>query len=969
MKKWLRLLLSLTILLTFLPIQAAAEDETAAVVSTNWRYESTNEGICIIGYNGTNTNVVIPDTIEGTPVVKIGESAFRGGQFISVTIPNSVISIGKYAFRACTNLKSVVLPEGLTSIETGVFAYCSELSNVIIPNSVTTIGTRAFYFCESLTEITLPKNLTTIKNGAFSCSGLKNVVIPDDVSTLDVSVFEYCVNLRNITIGGGLRSIFGGQFDTCVNLHGVWIGEDNPYYCSDEYGIVYNKDRTKVVLAPRGITGHCVIPDGVTEIDDHAFLGCQKLTGVTIPDSIATIGESAFQGCAELAEVTIPDGVKKIGNSAFTSCTNLTDITIGASVEYFNGSMLDGCNSLTEIRVTDGNRYYDSDEYGVLFNESKTELIKAPGALNGTYTVPNGVVTIADQAFFGCAELSGVIFPDGVTGIGESAFSGCTALAHVVLPDGVKVLQGNVFSDCTALTSVSLPDGLEVIGSNAFSSCVSLTSITIPDGVTTIESGAFVYCSGLKEVTFGNGLTSIGNYAFADCTSLISVAIPDSVTCLGNGAYMGCSGLTEASLGAGLSSIGSFLFCDCVQLKNIKFGENITSIGEVAFGSTGFVEFDIPEGVTSVGDRAFYGCAELREISISASVSSIGDGVFSNCGLQKVRFCGDAVYLHADTFYNVVAKVYYPAGNETWTSDVMRPYGGNLTWIAFDGNFTISGANVLLGSSLGMNFFVDKDFVSRPDYYAVIIHFAQDGTYTYNIPYDQWDERKNYMVVTLDNLSAKQMADRLEVCIYHSDGRYASQPWNDSIRDYAMRIFDRQDNKTKTLLVDMLNYGTEAQTYFRYNESDPANSRLSEEQLAYGTRIVNCTDKRVEGNNYYGSTLTLKNRIQLTMYFQNITTDMYAVVRYIDHYGNTEEYRVFGSEFARYNSNTYGVIADTLAVADGDQLVTVIVYDANGNQVAMAKDSVNGYLSRMMSRDALFEATARFTASAYAYFH
>jgi hypothetical protein len=224
------------------------------------------------------------------------------------------------------------------------------------------------------------------------------------------------------------------------------------------------------------------------------------------------------------------------------------------------------------------------------------------------------------------------------------------------------------------------------------------------------------------------------------------------------------------------------------------------------------------------------------------------------------------------------------------------------------------------------------------------------------------------MVVTLDNLSAKQMADRLEVCIYHSDGSYASQLWNDSIRDYAMRIFDRQDDKTKTLLVDMLNYGTEAQTYFRYNESDPANSRLSEEQLAYGTRIVNCTDKRVEGNNYYGSTLTLKNRIQLTMYFQNITTDMYAVVKFTDHKGNVHETRVDGTEFVK-NGVYYGVVVDELVVADGDQLVSVTVYNANGKAVASGSDTVNSYAVRMSGGDPLYDAVMKFTTSAYAYFH
>ena len=184
-----------------------------------------------------------------------------------------------------------------------------------------------------------------------------------------------------------------------------------------------------------------------------------------------------------------------------------------------------------------------------------------------------------------------------------------------------------------------------------------------------------------------------------------------------------------------------------------------------------------------------------------------------------------------------------------------------------------------------------------------------------------------------------------------------------------MRILEEQDSETKTLLVDMLNYGAAAQSFFDYSTDDLANSLLTEAQQAYASTSATCFDQRVQGEGYYGSTLTLKDRIMLTLYFENITPDMHAIVSFTDHKGVTHKTRVEGSEFARYNSTTYGVIVDELVVADGNHMVTVTVYNAQGNMVATASDTVNSYAARQMGKDPLYEMVAKFTTSSYAYFH
>jgi hypothetical protein len=167
----------------------------------------------------------------------------------------------------------------------------------------------------------------------------------------------------------------------------------------------------------------------------------------------------------------------------------------------------------------------------------------------------------------------------------------------------------------------------------------------------------------------------------------------------------------------------------------------------------------------------------------------------------------------------------------------------------------------------------------------------------------------------------------------------------------------------------MLNYGAAAQVMFNYNTEDLANNALTEEQQAYATDTVSVSDQRIKGEGYYGSNLKLEDQILLTMYFSNITSDMYAIVSFEDHYGNRHETRVDGSEFYRYSSTVYGVMVDELVIADGNQLVTVTVYDANGNVITSASDSINSYAARQMGKDPLYEMVAKFTTSAYEFFH
>ena len=170
------------------------------------------------------------------------------------------------------------------------------------------------------------------------------------------------------------------------------------------------------------------------------------------------------------------------------------------------------------------------------------------------------------------------------------------------------------------------------------------------------------------------------------------------------------------------------------------------------------------------------------------------------------------------------------------------------------------------------------------------------------------------------------------------------------------------------MLVDMLNYGAAAQEYFGYHVDDLANSELTATQKGYATQSVTPVNKQEPSENYAGCNLVLNNGIVLTMFYRNVTTDMYAMVSYTDHYGNEQSFRVNGSEFVK-SGTFYGVEIDTLAVADGGQVVTCTIYNADGTVYATAKDSVEGYIARMSETDALYAMTMKFIKASYNMFH
>jgi hypothetical protein len=375
------------------------------------------DGICYrYGETDGEAYVTSRDTEYGSysGVVNVPSQVLHDGRTLTVT------AIDDDAFRNSMELTGLTLPESLKRIGARAFLNCVSLNEVVIPEGVTDLGQLSFASCLALQTVTLPTTLRNIAARAFvECGSLMTVHTPSVESWLAIRFADRYANPVHVT----------------HRLH------------------VDGHELTQLV-----------VPEGVEEIGQYAFIECTGLKSVTIPEGVTAIGPWAFKDCTGLSGLELPSVMSSLGNQAFA-----------------------GCSSLTAIAV------------------------------------PSGISRLNDALFKGCTALAGVMLPNGLKTIGYEAFSSCSRLASVDVPDGVTAIEESAFNSCTGLREIQLPESLTSIGQSAFESCSALSVITIPDNVEVIPQQVFYRCTALREITFGKSVNSIELKSFAECKLLEKV--------------------------------------------------------------------------------------------------------------------------------------------------------------------------------------------------------------------------------------------------------------------------------------------------------------------------------------------------------------------------------------------------------------------------------------------------------------
>ncbi len=686
----------------------------------------------------------VPAMLSGEFVIRDGTVGFDMETFwgctelTSVVVPGSVRVIPEAAFSECYNLKTVTINEGVEELGSMAFAFCSALEEIVIPSTVIWIGSEAFVDCHALKSVTLPEGITDIFPYTFAwCYSLETVTIPKSVRLIYNSAFAGCNELKEVIYGGRMSDWMQiGIWEDNYALYSAVItysGDDevldsgscgeNVYWslsaggklivfgdgAMDNYGLYdgtapwasYASDIRSVEIQ-EGVTfvgnnafGYCenvisvTVAGTVTELGSQCFFGCGNLRNVTLNDGLVTIGRNAFAECSCLAELEIPNTVEFIGETAFVY-TALRSLYIPASVTTIEGDIFYNCDKLETIFVDGANAYYTSDERGVLYNKEKTELLRAPCALNGTYIVPEGVETIAAYAFFPCRNLNVIHLPESLKAVAGYAFYCCDNLWDVhyagsesdweqvsVDSENNALLNANIYFGRESnlgegvcgdnLTWVLDTNGRLVIsGAGAMYDYEGqgpwwqlndrIETVFVEDGVTSIGSYAFRGCYSLYYVQLADTVETIGYYAFFDCDGLTEFSIPSALTTIGESAFYDCDSLHTVYSNSRLSAVYACAFKGCNNLTTFWFAEGLTTLGEEAFMNTGLTSVILPKTMQRVGDRVFAG-SKIREASVEDSeLTALGNGFFENCTeLQSANLGNNIVVMGIDVFNGCTA--------------------------------------------------------------------------------------------------------------------------------------------------------------------------------------------------------------------------------------------------------------------------------------------------------------------------
>lgn len=730
--------------------------------------EAKVTGLTSIGKN--QTLIIIPETLGGYPVTSVGGPSsdpaagkvFSSEVLSTLVIPGTVKTVGDYAFFDIPTLTEIKIEEGLISVGKGAFAGLSSLTKISLPASVETVGDYAFAAIRPSQD---PEE--TLELYDFGCdAALSGSVLSEIVFAAGSSLRELGKNVLSYTSATSFTLPDSDNYTFDYRSFALSSLTDilsaNPSYVSVD-GTLYSADLSRFVYLPLAKSGDITLQDGVSSVDEGAFLGNENILSVTLPDSLQHIGDRAFYSCTALESVAfgaesalltvgdeafsltgiksfdLPDSVQSIGERVFASCSDLSSFVYsGSNLSAVPDETFKDCSSLTSLTITGAT--VSVGDYAFYGCSSLSELI---------FPAQSILAEIGSYAFYDCASLRSFSLPSSLKTIGAYAFAGSKKIAaeptipssvtyvgdYAFINSGVRSFQASTgltyigkgaFKNCTVLNRLRLPqNSLDTVPEELFYGCTALTTLNIPSNFTSIETRAFYNCSGIKSITFnkdalGNGILYIGESAFENCTSLVNgggdaSVLPSTLTSLGKRAFYNCSALTDVSIPAGLQKVSEEAFARCSGILRISFatGAVTDTLDENSFAyCTSLVSVTLPSALAlrneavDVGavKNPFFGCSSLAVLNIVGS-----DKLYSENGY---------VYFYGSD--GLKTLYLYPTGktgdfvlNTDYSAvDDYAFYGSNLSSFSLNHNASIGSVEVITLVKIGSYAFAESNLSS-----------------------------------------------------------------------------------------------------------------------------------------------------------------------------------------------------------------------------------------------------------------
>lgn len=594
----------------------------------------------------TDTNIVIPDSINGIPVIQIADVCFnKKTDLATILIPDSITQIYQLTFNKLNmpDLKFNEYEGGLylgseTNPYHAFIMPADDTSKSITIHKDTKVISRGAFSGNAVCEkVSLPEGLTHINQYAFSGTSLREIVIPDSVTVVNKSAFEGCKLLEYAVIGNSVKEL-NNVFAGCSALKSVTVGSS-------------------------------------VETVEYAFNGCSALESIVFPASLKRIGALTFGGATSLKKITIEKGLEGItyahllpesikyneyrgglylGNDTEpylyfvgVSDPDTTAIVLHPDTYSIPIVFANDAEYLLNISIEGDRGKYLESKNNCIIRLDNRELIRGTSASKITadmdirsignsafyncadlsqITLPKSVTVIKEYAFYQCKKMKLSSLPENLCEIGKSAFAGCNAITSISIPDSVANLDEQSFKSCRNLTYAKLPVNMRVIPEGIFYNCVKLSEVVMPKAADVIgesafsgtdieeidlsrarviEETAFFDCQKLKKVTFSEKLGYIGRSAFYSCHELSEIEIPNSLKYLGSGAFTNCFALESIHLPENMLFCSSDAFVGCISLKKLVLPDCVTEIKAMSFNNTKLQEISLPATIKTIRQDAF----------------------------------------------------------------------------------------------------------------------------------------------------------------------------------------------------------------------------------------------------------------------------------------------------------------------------------------------------------------------------
>lgn len=663
-------------------------------------------------------------------VTELGNDMLYGMSELEDVILSDEVTELEDAFSGCTSLRSITIGKNVKYIDANVFRDCKQLEevmispdnpyycienntlfnkdktkiilawgeNCVVSSNVLSIDPNAF-LSEKVESIWVDNRNTEFssENGVlyakdksvmYRCPKGKSgtVVIPDEVLAVSSSALKGCSKIEKLCIGEKMDTgdieepaIYEYTLDDCKSLKEIVVASGNALYTSED-GVMYNKNKTKLYMYPKGRQGFYTMPDNITAIRTEVFVNCKGLTGISVGKQVNKILD--FTGCENLEDVQmaescksysssdgmifdkekttllfcapgkqgaciVPDTVEEVKLNCFKECKKITSLSINTKVldiglqdcdsleslnlgknvtddedlwQYFRGK------SLKTINVDEENADFSS-KGGILYNKKKTQLIACPSGTTGKVTIPNTVKTLRTYSFADCTEVTAVTFSTKLTKVGVKAFSGCTGLTSVSLPSKTKDIMDGAFDYCTNLKKIVIPAKVATIDWTLFRCCKSLKNIKV-------ASKNEKYCS-VDGIVYNKKKTEV---VFCGEGKSGKITMPSTVTTIGESAYYYCTKITGITFSKKVNQIKPAAFWGCSGLTSISLPSKLTYVESGTFNACyKLKKVTFPSTIKTIDSMSFNGCYRLKTVTIPKKVTIIDDSAFEKCiTLNKV---------------------------------------------------------------------------------------------------------------------------------------------------------------------------------------------------------------------------------------------------------------------------------------------------------------------------------------------